>query len=138
MIRCDIPKFGGKSVKKPKNVASTESVKVSHSLCPTIYDPMGFSPPGSSIHGIFQAKILEWVTTSQEIFLTQGSNLGLLHCRQILYHLSHEGSQFWGSCVKKPKNVTSITIYQKNSVLSLVQGRKNSFLTMKFCVLTTN
>ena len=27
----------------------------------------------------------------QEIFLTQGSNLGLLHCRQILYHLSHQG-----------------------------------------------
>ena len=29
----------------------------------------------------------------QGIFLTQGSNPGLLHCRQILYHLSHEGSQ---------------------------------------------
>ena len=28
----------------------------------------------------------------QGIFLTQGSNLGLLHCRQILYHLSHQGS----------------------------------------------
>ena len=29
----------------------------------------------------------------QGIFLTQGSNLGLLHCRQILYHLSHQGSR---------------------------------------------
>ena len=28
----------------------------------------------------------------QGIFLTQGSNLGLLHCRQILYHLGHQGS----------------------------------------------
>ena len=28
----------------------------------------------------------------QGIFLTQGSNLGLLHCRWILYHLSHQGS----------------------------------------------
>ena len=28
----------------------------------------------------------------QGIFLTQGSNLGLPHCRQILYHLSHQGS----------------------------------------------
>ena len=28
----------------------------------------------------------------QEIFLTQGSNLGLLYCRQILYHLSHQGT----------------------------------------------
>ena len=29
--------------------------------CPTLCDPMDCSPPGSSIHGIFQAKILEWV-----------------------------------------------------------------------------
>ena len=28
----------------------------------------------------------------QGIFLIQGSKLGLLHCRQILYHLSHQGS----------------------------------------------
>ena len=28
----------------------------------------------------------------QEIFLMQGSNLGLLHYRQILYHLNHQGS----------------------------------------------
>ena len=30
-----------------------------------------------------------WHSLLQGIFLTQGSNLGLLHCRQILYHLSH-------------------------------------------------
>ena len=28
--------------------------------CPTLSDPMDFSPPGSSVHGIFQAKVLEW------------------------------------------------------------------------------
>ena len=28
--------------------------------CPTLSDPMDCSPPGSSIHGIFQARILEW------------------------------------------------------------------------------
>ena len=28
----------------------------------------------------------------QGIFPTQGSNLGLLHCREILYHLSHQGN----------------------------------------------
>ena len=32
----------------------------------------------------------------QGIFLTQGSNPGLLHCRQILYCLSHQGSPNWG------------------------------------------
>ena len=29
--------------------------------CPTLNDPMDWSLPGSSIHGIFQAKVLEWV-----------------------------------------------------------------------------
>ena len=33
-------------------------------LCPTLYDPMDCSPPGSSIHGIFQARVLEWVATA--------------------------------------------------------------------------
>ena len=28
--------------------------------CPTLSDPMDWSPPGSSIHGIFQARVLEW------------------------------------------------------------------------------
>ena len=32
--------------------------------CPTLYNPMDCSPPGSSIHGIFQATILEWVVIS--------------------------------------------------------------------------
>ena len=33
--------------------------EVGHS-CPTRSDPMDCSPPGSSIHGIFQARVLEW------------------------------------------------------------------------------
>ena len=30
-------------------------------LCLTVYDPMNYSPPGSSVHGILQARILEYV-----------------------------------------------------------------------------
>ena len=33
-------------------------------LCPTLWDPMDCSLPGSSIHGIFQARVLEWVAIS--------------------------------------------------------------------------
>ena len=48
--------------------------------CLTLGDPMDCSPPGSSVHGILQAIILEWVAMpSQEIFPTQGLNLHLLH-----------------------------------------------------------
>ena len=54
--------------------------------CPTLCDLMDRSPPGSSVHGILQARILEWVAmpSSRGIFLTQGSNLcllNLLHCQ---------------------------------------------------------
>ena len=42
--------------------------------------------------GILQARILDCHALLQGIFPTQGSNPGLPHCRQILYHLSHQGS----------------------------------------------
>ena len=49
-----------------------------------------------TIHGILQARILEWVAFpfSRRIFPTEGLELnpGLPHCRQILYQLSHQGS----------------------------------------------
>ena len=64
-------------------------VKVAH-LCPTLCDPMDYAD-----HGILQARILEWVALLQWIFLTQGLNpclLHPLHCRWILYQLSHQGS----------------------------------------------
>ena len=61
---------------------------------------MDCSPPGPSVHGISQARILEWVAISffQGIFPTQGSNPSLLHCRQILYFLSHHGSLLHCEC----------------------------------------
>ena len=52
---------------------------------------MDYSPPGSSVHGILQARILEWIAIPFPRDLpNQGSNLGLLHYRWILYHLSHQ------------------------------------------------
>ena len=32
--------------------------------CPTLHDPMDSSPPGSSVHGVFQARIMEWIAIS--------------------------------------------------------------------------
>ena len=63
-------------------------------LCPTLCDPMDCSPPGSPVHGIIQARILEWVGIpfSRGIFPTQGLNSGLLLCRRVLYRLSHQAS----------------------------------------------
>ena len=62
--------------------------------CPTLCNPMVYSPPGSSVHGISQARILEWVAISffREIFSTQGSNLCLLHWQADSLLLNHQGS----------------------------------------------
>ena len=54
-------------------------------------DPMDCSPPGSSVHRIFQARILEWVAIS---FSRDLPDLGIdpcLRCRQTLYRLSYQG-----------------------------------------------
>ena len=49
--------------------------------------------PGSSVHGILQARILEWVAIPSPGNLSDpGIEPGVLHCRQILYQLSYEGS----------------------------------------------
>ena len=58
---------------------------------PTLCNTVHCSLPGFSAHHISQARRLEWVAIhfSRGIFPTPWSNLGLLHYRQILYHLSH-------------------------------------------------
>ena len=55
-------------------------------LCSILSNPTDCSPPGSSVHGILWARILEWVAfPSLGDLPDPGSNLGLLHCRQFLY-----------------------------------------------------
>ena len=63
-------------------------------LCPTLCDPMDCSPPGSSVHGDSPVRNtgVDCNDLFHGIFPTQGSNPGLLCCRQILYHLVHQGS----------------------------------------------
>ena len=64
---------------------------------PSLCDPVDSSPPGSSVHGISQAKILEWVaiSCSRGIFLTHGLNSSLL-----LWQADSSQSELPG----KPKN----------------------------------
>ena len=42
----------------------SESEREVAQSCPTLWDPVDCSPPGSSVHGILQARILEWVAIS--------------------------------------------------------------------------
>ena len=65
---------------RTKNLASTTCVCVTQS-CPTLCNCMDCSLPGSSVHGIFQARILEWVASS----FSRGS--------------SQSRDQTWVSCI---------------------------------------
>ena len=66
---------------------------VSAQSCLTLCSPMDCSPSGSSVHGILQARILEWVAMLSSRGPSQPRSwTWVLHCRQILYHLSHQGS----------------------------------------------
>ena len=67
--------------------------------CPSLCGPVGCSPPGSSVHGIFRARRLEWaaIPFSRGSSGPSGWTPGLLHCRQILYRLSYKLSTVSGT-----------------------------------------
>jgi len=75
------------------NCLKTNKCVLSHSVVSNSCDPLDCSLPDSSVHGILQARILGCHFLLQGIFLTQGSNPGLLHCSQTLHWLSYQGNQ---------------------------------------------
>ena len=78
--------FYEKYIKDLTLIAWKESESEVAQLCPSFCNPTDYSPPGSPVHGIFQARVLEWVAISSSGDLpTQGSNLGLPHGRQMLF-----------------------------------------------------
>ena len=87
--------------------------------CPTLCDPMGCSPPGFSIYGDSPDKNtgVSCHALLPGIFSIQGLNPGLLHCRWILYHLSHQESPrilewvayHFSTGSSQPRNQTSVS-----------------------------
>ena len=68
---------------------------MSNFLWPQAPLSLDYSPPGSFVLGILQARILQWVASpSPGDSPSQGWNLGLLPCVQILYCLSSKGSPY--------------------------------------------
>ena len=99
--------------------------------CPDLCNPMDCSLPGCFVQGILQARILEWVAipfsrgSSQPRDQTQGSNPGLLHCRQILYCLNHQGSPVWNS-MQLLKRFTINYYYYCELIIPNNQGMKTT------------
>ena len=70
--------------------------------CLTLRGPMDCSPPGSSVYGILQARILEWVAISSFRGSSQPrdwTHVYSVFCtdRRILHHLNHEKLPWWSS-----------------------------------------
>ena len=65
--------------------------EVSH-LCPTFSDTMDCSPPGSSVHGIFQARVLEWGATAFSETEMRDFQIPFLRTREE----SRPGVRMWG------------------------------------------
>ena len=107
-------------------------------LCLTFRDPMDCSPPGSSVHGILQARILECFAisfsrgSSQPRDWTHVSYIG----RQILYCLSHQGSLHRGHV--KQKMLQTSTLLSMGQVTKDLSGLCLWWLTVSMCVNGVN
>ena len=78
----------------PRHQFVNVSMIVCTQLCSTLCDPVDCSPPGSSVHGILQARILAWVAMpfSKGSSRPRGRTQISRHCQRILYLLSSKES----------------------------------------------
>ena len=86
--------------------------------CLTFCNPMGYIPSQSSVHGILQARTgLGCHSLLQGNFPPEGLNPHLLHCRQILYQLSYQGSPtiLLKACISGQLNLMHIFVCFRSS-----------------------
>ena len=92
--------------------------------CPIFCNPMDCSLPGNLVHGILQARILEWVAISfsREYFWpkdqTQVSCIG----RKVLYHLSHQGSPLEAVLAREKQNCKVEKTNHSNGIQGALRG----------------
>ena len=82
---------------------------------PTLCDPMDCSPRGSSVHGVLQARTLEWaaISSSRASSWPRDPTLGSwVSCfgRRVLYHWRHLGGWKWSRSVLSPLFMTPWTV----------------------------
>ena len=107
--------------------------------CPTVSNPLDCSPPGSSVHGIFLAIILEWVAMPSSRWSFQLSDrtyISHLACigRRVLYHLSKtawEALAYW----EKSKGYLHLSLTQNFQWPLLLTKIKPKYLIMAWKTL---
>ena len=114
--------------------------RVSHSVMSSFYEPMDHNPSGSSLHGILQARILEWVTISFSRISSRLRDRTRVFCigRQILNHWATRGlpEKLWllktltpFLCTRNSKSLSNYTLKGPNFRCSQ-HLHKNSKLKM--------
>ena len=81
--------------------------------CLTLCNPMDCSPPGSSVHGILQVRILEWVAVPSFRISSQfrdRTRISSVSCtgRQVLYHQCHPS--IWSPHISVVKKISSLPL----------------------------
>ena len=96
---------------KVKVVASESKISMTSEVtqsCPTLSDPIHCSLPGSSVHGIFQARVLEWgaIAFSRGYSQHRDRTRVFHNVSRCFYPLSHQGSPR-----RKVKGKSHLTLY---------------------------
>ena len=109
-----------------------------HVLCCSVMSdsllPRDCNPPGSSVHGDSPGKTtgVDCHALPQWIFPIQGSNLGLPHCRQILYHLNHQEVPECPCFFKFPSKSVVLSIHHWSFIIciipAVIKGPLDGFL----------
>ena len=86
--------------------------------CSVVSDSLQPHGPGSSVHGLLQARILEWVA----IPFSRGSSQCLLHYRQILFHLSYQGCR---DLDESDKSLLDSALAERRKVSGALGGKTN-------------
>ena len=95
--------------------------------CPTLHDPMDCSLPGSSIHGIFQARVLEWVPAADEFLLPASSPF-------VPRQLNMAGDSLWSQVGPQPAGES----FHILPVKSLPRHQDNHFTPSSHIILNPN
>ena len=77
---------------------------LSHQSCPTLRAPMNCSPPGSSVHEILQAKVLEWAAIFSSRGYSQPRNRTRVSYVSCIAGRSHQGSPHPGAYTEAIKH----------------------------------
>ena len=91
--------------------------------CPTFCDPVDYSPPGSSVHGVLQARVLEWVAIS----FSRGSSQP--RDRTQVSHIAGRCFNLWATkevCFSSPK-------YPAHNMSWWLTGKQNFLMVKSKC-----